>query len=65
MTLCSYRHEEIVFESRNYPLCELRDEYEETMQKTQDEFTKILDDVSDLRSYYYDLLKEHNPELLI
>lgn len=65
MYICSFKHEEIVHESRDCPLCALVDAHDKVFDKLQDEFADQLDAVTTERDYYRSLLEEHNPELLI
>lgn len=66
MNICrSFRHEEIVYESRDCPLCALLDTHNEELDRLQDAFVGKLDKLQDERDYFHSLLSEHNPELLI
>ena len=65
MNICSFHHEEIVFESRDCPFCEYKIQQDELYDNLQSELDSKLDDLTDERNYYISLLQEHNPELLI
>ena len=46
MNLCSDRHEEICFEGRNCPLCEIRQELEESIGKLNERIAQLNDALS-------------------
>ena len=68
MNICNDNHEDIAFESRHCPLCELRSSSEEIFQELTALNKSLSEDVNNLNSMYsalLDTVKSHAPELLI
>ena len=68
MNICSSGHEEIVYEGDRWskcPICELIEEHENEIQSTVDVLKERIEKLEEQKTEYYELLKEHNPELII
>lgn len=68
MNICNDNHEDIAFEGRNCPLCELRSSSEEIFQELTALNKSLSEDIDNLNDKYIALLdtvKSHVPELLI
>ena len=68
MNICNDNHEDIAFEGRNCPLCELRSSSEEIFQELTALNKSLSEDIDNLNDKYIALLdtvKSHAPELLI
>ena len=68
MNICNDNHEDIAFEGRNCPLCELRSSSEEIFQELTALNKSLSEDFDNLNDKYIALLdsvKSHAPELLI
>lgn len=65
MRVCSHNHEEVVYDSWNCPFCAYIEEVESTALDIGAEHHVAIDSLTEERDYYLDLLKTHNPELLI
>ena len=68
MNICSNGHEEIAYEGDRWskcPICKLIEEYENEIQSTVDVLKEQIEKLKEQKTEYYELLKEHNPELII
>ena len=68
MNICNDNHEDIAFEGRYCPLCELRSSSEEIFQELTALNKSLSEDIDNLNDMYIALLdtvKSHAPELLI
>ena len=64
MEICSSNHDEIVYDSRYCPLCELLEEKEELNSEIRN-LEHELNTATSQKYTYYEILKEHLPEYLI
>ena len=68
MNICNDNHDDIAFESRNCPLCELRSSSEEIFQELtalNKSLSEDIDNLNDMYNTLRDVVKSHAPELLI
>ena len=65
MNICSNGHEEIVYKWSKCPICELIEEHENEIQSIVDDLEERIEKLEEQKTEYYELLKEHNPELII
>ena len=65
MNICSKQHDEIIYTSWDCPVCVLIDEYETQILEIRQSCEEQLETITELKDEYLELLKEHNPELLI
>ena len=68
MNICNDNHDDIAFESRNCPLCELRSQYTEDIDTLHSIHSLLQSQLENLEETYSELVsnvKSHAPELLI
>jgi hypothetical protein len=65
MKLCSYLHEEIVFDEPHCPMCSMRDEYEDRIQVIEHKHSDDMSYLQDTCDEYLAIIKDHLPEFLI
>ena len=64
MEICSYGHDEIVYDSKYCPLCKLLEETKELNSEIHN-LENELNIATSQKYTYYEILKEHLPEYLI
>ena len=65
MRVCYNNHEEVAHEGWDCPVCTLIEEYEVQILEIRQSCEEQLETITELKDKYLELLKEHNPELLI
>lgn len=48
MNLCSSRHDEICYESRNCPMCEMMENHKDEIEVLEDKISELNNEISDL-----------------